>query len=171
DADGQTVEVPVTLIGLGTVTGSVFSNDGTRTLGGIDVELAPSGNFSDRLVTRTDPAGSYVLSGVPLGVYTVRARDFQSGLTGEESGVLRRDGEIATTDVRLEPSGGITGRVYAAGVRLDADGPPPDANGQPWPDAPAGVGATGQIRRRPSAATGPGGPAASAAARGFLGGG
>jgi hypothetical protein len=34
--------------------------------------VLPSGSFSDRLVTRTDTAGVYVLPGVPLGPYTVR---------------------------------------------------------------------------------------------------
>jgi len=146
-SNGQTVDVPVTLVGLGRVAGSVLSNDGGRALPGVDVELLPSGNFSDRLVTRSDPQGSYLLPGVPLGVYTVRARDFQSGLTGEASGTLRRDGELATTDVRLQASGGIAGRVYAAGVGLDAQGQPVDAGGASWPDAPVAAGVSVEIRR------------------------
>jgi hypothetical protein len=144
-ADGQTLALDVVLVGLGTVRGEVFRSGGTRVPGGVDLELIPSGNFTQRLVSRTDPDGAYALPGVPLGSYEVRARDFDSGLSGSASGVMPRDGALITTDVFLEPSGAIRGTVYAAGVHLDAAGRPVDANGSPLPDAPVAAGALVQI--------------------------
>jgi len=143
--DGQTVEAPITLVGLGTVTGSVFPNDGSEALGGIDVTLSPSGRFSDRLVTRTDAGGVYELPGVPLGPYTVRAEDFQTGLAGSATGALARDGEIATSDVFLQASGAISGIVYVPGIELDAQGQPVRPDGTPFPDAPGAPGVQVQI--------------------------
>ena len=146
--DGQTVDVPVTLVGLGSVTGSVFSNDGSRTLPGIDVMLLPSGNFSERLVTRTDPAGVYLLPGVPLGSYTVKGDDFSSGLSGEANGTMLKDGDVNTTNVFLQASGTITGIVYAAGVSLDSAGSPLHPDGTPFPNAPVAAGALVSIEKQ-----------------------
>ena len=90
----------------------------------------------------------YALPGVPLGAYTVRAEDFETGLTGQASGALANDGDIATTDVHLEPSGGIAGIVYAAGVLLDAQGQPIHPDGTPFPDAPVAAGVEVAIEGR-----------------------
>ena len=146
-SNGQTVETPVTLVGLGTVTGSVLRSDGSASLPGVDVELAPSGDFSDRLVTRTDASGAYELPGVPLGPYTVRARDFLTGLAGEASATLIRDGDLVTTDVRLQPSGGIAGVVYGPGVVVGPNGEPRHSDGSAFPDAPRAAGVAVEIRR------------------------
>ncbi|MDJ0848600.1 MAG: Ig-like domain-containing protein [Myxococcota bacterium] len=123
--DGQLLDVPVTLVGLGTVTGEVLANDGSRRVAAADVILLPAGDFTDKLVSRTDDRGVYTLLGVPLGTYQVQANDPDSGLSGEAGGRLEADGEIVTTDVLLEPSGQITGTVYAAGVVLDGAGQAP----------------------------------------------
>jgi len=139
-ADGQTVETPVTLVGLGQVTGSVFSSDGSHALAGIDVALLPSGSFSDRLVTRSDASGVYALPGVPLGSYTVTVHDAQTGLAGAAQGTLARDGDVASTDVFLEASGGISGVVYGPGVLLDAQGQPIHPDGTPFLGAPVAAG-------------------------------
>jgi hypothetical protein len=144
-ADGQVLSLDVVLVGLGTVRGEVFSNDGSRELGGVDLELIPSGNFSQRLVSRTDPDGAYTLPGVPLGSYELRARDFGSGLSGSANGLVPRDGALVTTDVFLEPSGAIGGIVYGPGVRLDGAGNPVDASGAPFPGAPVAAGALVRI--------------------------
>jgi len=145
--NGQTVEAPVTLVGLGAVTGSVLRSDGSAAIPGVDVELAPSGNFSDRLVTRSDASGVYELPGVPLGPFTVRARDFQSGLSGEASATLLHDGDLVTSDVRLEASGGIAGVVYGPGVVVGSDGQPRHPDGTAYADAPRAAGVSVEIRR------------------------
>ncbi len=145
--DGEVVDIPVTLVGLGTVTGEVFNNDGTRMLASVDVLLFPSGNFTDRLISRTDARGIYRLPGVPLGSYRVEANDLDSGLTGEATGVMRNDGDTNTTDVYLEASGRIAGTVYAPGTRLDPAGVPVDASGAPLTTPPVAAGARVTITR------------------------
>ena len=134
-------------MGLGTVRGEVLSNDGSRMLSAVDVVLFPAGSFSDRLVSRTDAQGVYSLPGVPLGPYSVRATDAESGLTGEASDEMRGDGDLHTTDIYLEASGRIAGTVYAPGVRLDVDGNPVDDAGNPLADPPVVSGADVTVRR------------------------
>jgi hypothetical protein len=135
-ADGQVVNVPVTLLGLGSVRGQVFTANGNQAISGADVVLYAGGSFTDPLISRTDAQGSYSLPGVPLGAYTVRATDYASGLSGESVGEMLHDGDTNTTDIYLESSGVITGTVYGSGVVLDDQGNPVDADGNPWPGAP-----------------------------------
>ncbi len=162
--DNETVEVPVTLGGLGTVSGQVTNDSGNRLISAADVILYPSGQFTDKLISRTDAQGVYWLPGVPMGSYTVKATDYVSSLTGEATGKMLQDGDTNTTDIRLQPSGSITGVVYAAGVTLDSEGNPLDANGNPWPGAPvvanAGITIVGPGALQ-SAQTGPDGNFAS----------
>ncbi|NOY63798.1 MAG: hypothetical protein GXO97_00115, partial [Nitrospirae bacterium] len=145
--EGEVVNVPVTLVGLGTVTGQVFDSKGTSVIVGADVVLYPSGRFTDKIISRTDSTGTYWLPGVPLGDYTVIATDYTTGLTGESSGVMENDGDTNTTDIYLEPSGTITGIVYAPGVYLDEYGNPVHEDGTPWQDAPVVSGASVTIEK------------------------
>ena len=126
--------VTMKLIGLGTVAGSVLSSDGKLKMSGLDVILYPQGRFSDRLISRSDTQGVYELPGVPVGHYKVTVKDYESGLTGEAEGDVKEDNERRTTDVLLEPSGQISGIVYAAGVQLNDKGEPLGAS-QPAPHA------------------------------------
>lgn len=144
--DGDVAKVQLPLVGLGTVTGTILSSDGETPLSRVDVLLFPSGRFSDKLVTRSDPRGRYRLPGVPVGPYTVRIRDTETGLVGETRGLMRRDGQELTTNVRFEPSGRIVGRIYAAGVSLDEEGQPIDSAGEPLADAPVVAGAPITLR-------------------------
>ena len=140
-SDGQAVDVPVTLVGLGTVTGHVMTSDASQVIEAADVLLYPAGRFTDRLISRTDAQGRYQLPGVPLGQYIVEAIDYVRDLKGSATGLMENNGDWNTTDVYLDPSGSITGIVYAAGVYLDDEGNPVDAGGSPWPGAPVVEGA------------------------------
>lgn len=144
--NGQVINVPITLVGLGTVAGSIFQNESTTTVVGANVTLYPSGNFSDALVSKSDLAGRYSLPGVPVGAYTVEAADPTSDLAGEASGTMAADGDENTTDVYLEPSAMISGVVYAAGVYLDAGGQPVDENGDPLADPAVSANASVTLR-------------------------
>ncbi|MEO0812996.1 MAG: Ig-like domain-containing protein, partial [Myxococcota bacterium] len=117
-----TTNVTVSLVGLGAVSGVVYSNDGLETITGALVTLFPSGSFTAPLVTQADIGGSYGLPGVPLGPYSVQVLDNFTGLRGSNTGVMQNDGDELSTDVYLDPSASITGTVYAAGTVLDGNG-------------------------------------------------
>ncbi|MEO1172736.1 MAG: Ig-like domain-containing protein, partial [Myxococcota bacterium] len=125
----QTTVADVTLVGLGSVSGTVFVNDGSSPVSAASITLFPSGNFTAPLVTTADVQGSYRLPGVPIGPYTVSAQDFISGLRGSADGEVFADGEELGTDVFLDASGSITGTVYAAGTLFGSDGAPLEADG------------------------------------------
>lgn len=136
----EQLAVTLKLIGLGTVSGTVLSSDGDRRMPGLDVVLYPAGRFSDRLISRSDSQGLYELPGVPTGNYKVVVKDYENGLTGQAEGEITADEERRTTDVLLEPTGRISGTVYAPGVRLGERGEAvPD-------DAPRAARATVRLR-------------------------
>ncbi len=139
--DNSSVDVSVTLTGLGTVNGQVMKAGGTGIISGADVVLSPSGNFSDRLISRTDDLGGYSLPGVPVGSYTVLATDYDTNLTGMAQGVMTGDGDTITTDVYMEPSGSIVVTLYGPGVYINENGDPVDESGNPFPGtAPVSAG-------------------------------
>ena len=139
--DGETIDVPVTLAGLGKVTGHVFTSDGSEVIEAADVTLYPAGKFSYRMISRTDAWGGYELPGVPLGEYKVNVIDHFRDLTGTATGAMENDGGYNTTDVYLAASGSITGIVYGAGVFLDGEGNPVDRDGNTLTDPPVVAGA------------------------------
>lgn len=138
---GERAKADVALVGLGEVGGEVLTHNGDKRLKGIDLILYPSGRFSDRLITRSDDVGMYRLPGVPVGEYRITINDEDTGLKGEATGQIEKDGERATLDVRLEPSGAIQGQIYAAGVSLDEKGQPVDAEGKSVNGAPVAADA------------------------------
>ncbi|MBF0227030.1 MAG: Ig-like domain-containing protein [Desulfobacterales bacterium] len=139
-SNGQIVNIPVTLIGLGTVSGQVFTSNGTQTVTGADVILTASGNFTNKIITRTESNGIYNIPGVPLGDYTVIANDYQTKLTGKSSGTMLNDGDINTTDIVMLASGSIKGIVYAPGVYLGESGNPIDKDGNILSNPPVANG-------------------------------
>ena len=142
----EIISVTLRLIGLGTVSGTVLSSDGSQKMSGLDVLLYPSGRFSDRLISRSDMQGLYELPGVPIGRYRVEVKDYENGLTGQAEGKISADDERRTSDVLLEPTGQIIGTVYAAGVRLNERGEPLAADGTVDIDAPRATRATVILR-------------------------
>lgn len=114
ESDGQAIDIPVTLVGLGIVAGHVTDAAGTIPITEADVTLFPSGRFTDPLISRTDGTGAYRLPGVPLGDYSVEAVDYDSGLSGAAEGAMVHDGDVSTTDVRLQASGTVEGTLFAA---------------------------------------------------------
>ncbi|MBI5510296.1 MAG: Ig-like domain-containing protein [Deltaproteobacteria bacterium] len=134
-ACGGTATTNVTLVGLGSVAGTVLSADGMDVIPGAQVILYPNGGFTALLVTTSNLDGDYLLPGVPLGTYRVDALDYASGLKGSASDTMPADGAATYTNVYLQPSGSIRGVVYEAGVAL-VDGVPKHPDLTDWPDAP-----------------------------------
>ncbi len=92
----------------GNVTGQVFRQDGTPTEAGLDVVVAQGGSSVG--YTTTDASGSYLISSVPLGDFTVNVTDPATGDRGRSSGSLTQAGATAQVDVQLAGVGAV--RVY-----------------------------------------------------------
>ncbi len=124
DLDGQTVTADFATVSLGSVSGTVFSGDGTTPIAGADVRITPAGLFSQPAMTQSGPDGTFTFPGVSAGGFAVQVTDPTTTLAGATQGTLSLEGETVTISVRLEPSGTIEGRV------LKADGTTPVANAQ-----------------------------------------
>ncbi|HEY0713116.1 MAG TPA: Ig-like domain-containing protein [Polyangia bacterium] len=120
-SQGQEIDVPVVLVGLGSVAGTVFNGDGSKPIASALVTLYPSGNFTEPLLSTTDTAGAFLFPGVPIGSYRVAALDLVSRLKGEATGAIIRERDARTTDVLLQASGSITGTLYQAGVLVEGE--------------------------------------------------
>ncbi len=67
------------------------------------------------LVTSADAAGRFVVPGVPLGEFVVRAVDADSKAEGRAAGEVRAEGDAVDVDVVLAGTGRVVGQVRAAG--------------------------------------------------------
>jgi len=99
--NGET-EVNIQLNGLGTVTGQVIPPSGESLSGSVTVDLRSltpdlGGTFSDGDASD----GTYAIIGVPVGPFTLSARDRSNGFLGEAAGELSADGEPVVVDIQL----------------------------------------------------------------------
>ena len=102
-SQGQQVVQNLTLIGVGTVTGTVFNPDGTAASGVLVALQSQALGFGRGFSAFSDVNGIYRVSQVPVGPYTVTV-NFQSGsdrLIGENQGQITTDGSTVTTDIQL----------------------------------------------------------------------
>lgn len=100
----------------GIVTGTVIGPSDLSVAGGIvEVPATPS---TPRLATvPIQNNGSYRVPGLPAGAYQLRAKaDHPRGsdLTGVRDGVTPSVGQTTVVDIRLEPTGAVTGVVLNA---------------------------------------------------------
>src|SRR6185369_13637885 len=101
--DGQSVGADLTMIGVGSVTGTVFNPDQTP-VAGIGVTLnsyAPG--YAHGISGQTDVNGVYIINQVPVGNFTVSAsgQTPTATLFGTSDGNLAGDGQTATADIHL----------------------------------------------------------------------
>jgi uncharacterized membrane protein len=92
------------------VSGTVSDVDGP--LGGVAVELT-DGTVTLTTQSADDPAGEYVLTGVPPGTYTLTFR--QTGAVPSSVLVTLAAGEQRVVDVEMKPQATITGTVRRTG--------------------------------------------------------
>jgi hypothetical protein len=85
----NTAERPATSDKTITITGTVKSEDGVRSLIGYDIYLLPEGN--NLLTAKTDDAGKFTFHAVPHTVYSIIVRDSSNGKSGRA--LLEDDGE------------------------------------------------------------------------------
>ncbi len=107
-AENGSASLDVRLGASGDFVGSVFQRDGeTRVEAGVDVEAS---SRAYRQATDTDGSGTYRLEFVPLGAYTLDARDGQ-GNQGRTSPSLQFTSQVVRADIGFLGRGLVTGRV------------------------------------------------------------
>ncbi|MCB9690224.1 MAG: Ig-like domain-containing protein [Alphaproteobacteria bacterium] len=72
---GQVAQVLLTTAVLGEISGHVLASDGTTPAAGAPVTVDSRSPLFGSLTVTTDPAGSFLLPGVPPGDFTLSARD------------------------------------------------------------------------------------------------
>src|SRR5947209_10237332 len=121
-ADGQTVNVDITLTATGSITGTVFHFGGTNPASGVQVRL------SNGLNTVTDAQGHYRLDFVPVGSYSVDATDPSNGDRARSSTTISSQDQIVNVNPTLNGVGrvvvtvrdGANAAVSGATVNLDS---------------------------------------------------
>ena len=123
----------LTLRGVGTVTGTVFQNDGTTpaanalvtlTIGGEEIAVPggvrskPSANEIED--TSADGNGNFSFTNIPIG--EVRLAAIAQALGASESATLANDGQTVTRNLRLGASGTVIGRIVRANGTTPAAG-------------------------------------------------
>lgn len=140
----------LTLGTTGSVAGAVLLADGTTRVTQALVTLRP--DAGGIVLTQADAQGLFSFTGIPEGPFTLTAIDLDRDLQGTAASTIAVGAEDVELDVLLSPAGAVAGVVYAAGVVLDDDGNPIDADGAPWPGAP--VVAFAELQLTPSVGTG-----------------
>jgi hypothetical protein len=91
----------LTFVGLGTVSGRVLNVD-SSSAGNAPVQLRSlNSTFGSYWNVRTDAAGYYAVTGVPIGAVGIVAGDVASGLFAEAAGALASDGQALVIDLLL----------------------------------------------------------------------
>ena len=115
-ADGETVNVSVTLQPAADLTGTVFENDGSTPVAGAEIRIYPSG----RLVT-TDGNGTYIAQGLPLGSYSLYVSNPVNGDRQRVVVALASAGATVNQDIVLNGLGTVSVTVRDAGGELVPD--------------------------------------------------
>ncbi|HEY6188401.1 MAG TPA: carboxypeptidase-like regulatory domain-containing protein [Pyrinomonadaceae bacterium] len=74
-----------------TIHGTVKSEDGRQSLGGVEVYLLPEGN--NLLTAKTDDSGVFNFKDIPAGTYSIIVRDAAQGKSGKNL-LIESDDEI-----------------------------------------------------------------------------
>jgi 5-hydroxyisourate hydrolase-like protein (transthyretin family) len=99
---GQVATKNLTFVGLGTVSGRVFNID-SSSAGDTGVQVRSlNASFGRYQAARTDAAGYYQITGVPVGRVTITAGDVNQGIFAEASGTLATDGQNLVVDLLLK---------------------------------------------------------------------
>ncbi|MFQ5665123.1 MAG: Ig-like domain-containing protein [Candidatus Binatia bacterium] len=109
--EGETVTRNITLAGRGRVLGRVFLADGLTPVGFASVTIDTGGS---QVVVQSDAQGQYEFETVPLGTFTITAREQGGSDGGRTTGLLANDGDTAAADVIFLGTGAIRGQVVDA---------------------------------------------------------
>lgn len=98
-------------LGKGTVSGNVVDG-GNNAVPGATVTLTSTGTIGGTSTTTTDNAGHYSFSNVFVGNFNVVASSSVLQQGGRNSGKIDSDGQNATANITLGPSGTIIGTIF-----------------------------------------------------------
>ena len=126
ESHGQVLTLDVHMAASVTVQGTIFRADGVTPVALAGVSLTVAGAS---LTTQADAQGRYALGFVPLGVYSIEARETGTRAFGRASGTLAAGASAVTLDVVLFAQGSVQVLVT-------------DAGGVPLPGAAVTVSAT-----------------------------
>ncbi|MEB2343973.1 MAG: carboxypeptidase regulatory-like domain-containing protein [Deltaproteobacteria bacterium] len=103
-------ELVLTLGGVGRVEGHLFASDGTTPIANRTVELTMVG-AGVRISTATGAGGTFAFDDVALGDFRLVGRD--GALAASGSGTIAADGDLASVELALGPSGRVVGRLVS----------------------------------------------------------
>ncbi len=122
---GDTLEVPITFLGRGTVVGKVLDG-GSQPVGNAELRFTTRTVFGQSAPTtlNAQPDGTYRFENVPVGEFQIEARDAVTGAAGSVSGRVDSHLQEVRKDVVVAAYGTLTGTVY----RSDGVTPVPNAD-------------------------------------------
>jgi hypothetical protein len=126
-SEGETTEVNVELLPMGTVRGRVTSNGNPVDHAVVQLAAEGSGLSPVYLSATTDPNGRYRFNGIPAGRFQVIVTNAPGRLTGSANGILSGTTEPlpdAVADITLEPSLTLVGTVFKHGGTEPVAGAP-----------------------------------------------
>jgi len=102
-AQGNIVNVTVTLKATGVVRGTIVRPDGTTFAGGFPYKVAPINSPLARVrEDRTDGVGAYRMAGLPIGSYILTAYDPAQDRFADEEFAVTADGQEVALNLSLE---------------------------------------------------------------------
>ncbi|MCU1382031.1 MAG: LamG domain protein jellyroll fold domain protein [Acidobacteria bacterium] len=114
-SSGQHLDAPVTYLGRGIVAGTVRDGSGNPAPN-VPIVLTATSLFGQAPPVGANSAGdgTFRFDNVPVGSFTVQARDPVTNLVGTVTNAIGSDLQVVTVDVRLATWGGLQGTVYRA---------------------------------------------------------
>jgi hypothetical protein len=131
DADGDTNVTDIVFNGTGMIAGQVVDALGQAVTTPVQLTLVrrdlgatgASSVLQTSFLVFSDPTGRFSFSDIPTGSFTVTATLVTSGLAGNASAILARDGQsLDDLEITIEPAAGVGGAVVLS------DGVSPAAN-------------------------------------------
>ncbi|HZV80812.1 MAG TPA: Ig-like domain-containing protein, partial [Geobacteraceae bacterium] len=107
-SNGETVSADVVVTPRGTVKGMILNYGGSAPVGAAPITISFNGGSYSSV---TAPDGSFLFTGIAAGRFSLDAIDPVNRLHGQASGSLSYENETVTAQVRIAPTGSISGRV------------------------------------------------------------
>lgn len=148
-SNGQIVTQNVTLMPTGTISGTVYRNDGTTP---VAAALVTTGGG---LSTTTSATGAYTISNIPLGYYQLIARDQGTADEGATTVNLGTAGATVGANISMQGLGSLHVAVQDGGGNPVSGATVQISSGGPWNISTTGVtDSSATLQYAPALATG-----------------